>query len=266
MEKPVSNYVIQSLWIGDTLSNVEKLCIKSFLDYGHDFHLYCYDQIANVPKGTKLFDASKILSREAIFQNKKGWGGGSFSGFADFFRILLLQAKGGWWVDMDIICLKEFDFAEDLIICSSYEGEYGAIANNCVIKAAAGNKFINHCANELSKFEPDNLGFGAAGPFLFQRLVKELDMKEKIVPYYTFNPINWKNVGELILSDRSFLAEVKELIRPIFKPSTMVGRKILPQSFAVHFWNEVWRNHPYDKNATYPRHSVFEKLKKKHGV
>ena len=32
--------VIQSLWIGDRLSVMERLCIQSFLDQGHQFHLY----------------------------------------------------------------------------------------------------------------------------------------------------------------------------------------------------------------------------------
>ena len=33
---------IQSLWIGPRLSNMEHLCIKSFIDHGHKFHLYIY--------------------------------------------------------------------------------------------------------------------------------------------------------------------------------------------------------------------------------
>ena len=42
--------IIQSLWIGTELSNLERLSIKSFIDNGHTYHLYViktlkYDKI-----------------------------------------------------------------------------------------------------------------------------------------------------------------------------------------------------------------------------
>ena len=35
--------IIQSLWIGGSLSNLEILSIKSFLQNGHTYHLYTYE-------------------------------------------------------------------------------------------------------------------------------------------------------------------------------------------------------------------------------
>ena len=35
---------------------------------------------------------------------------------------------------------------------------------------------------------------------------------------------------------------------------------------AVHLWNEVWRRHGMDKNKTYHPESLYEQLKKKHGI
>src|SRR5476649_1134895 len=105
------NNQIQSLWIGGNLSKVEQLCIQSFIDHGHDFHLYAYEDITNAPAKTIIHDAREIIGEEAIFKYQSGWAKGSVSGFADLFRLLMVQKKGGWWVDMDIICLKEFDFA-----------------------------------------------------------------------------------------------------------------------------------------------------------
>ena len=37
--------IIQSLWIGQRLSDLERLCIRSFLQKGHPFHLYTYNEI-----------------------------------------------------------------------------------------------------------------------------------------------------------------------------------------------------------------------------
>ena len=37
--------IIQGLWIGETLSTMEYLSIKSFLDNGHEYHLYTYGEV-----------------------------------------------------------------------------------------------------------------------------------------------------------------------------------------------------------------------------
>ena len=43
------NKVIQGLWIGPELSVMEQLSIASFLENGHEYHLYVYDAVKNVP-------------------------------------------------------------------------------------------------------------------------------------------------------------------------------------------------------------------------
>mgnify|MGYP001551932884 FL=1 len=241
------NKPIQSLWIGGQLSKVEQLCIQSFIDHGHEFHLYAYEQITNAPQGTQLHNAREIIGEDAIFTYKNGWGKGSVSGFADWFRLLMIQKNGGWWVDMDIICLKKFDFAADIIFCSSFEGEYGQLVNNCVFKAPGDSQFVTYCLDQIALIDMKTMGFGLAGPFLFQKAVKELQLENNMLPYQYFNPISWRNVNELILGKMSRTNQVKEILRPLLKPGTMPGRKIGPESYTVHFWNEVWKTGKLDK-------------------
>ncbi len=104
-------HIIQGLWIGDCLSEIERLCIKSFLYHGHEFHLYCYDDIENIPVGATVHNADDILPKSQIYRSKNG----GLSSFSDYFRWLLLKKKGGMWVDMDVICLKKFDFPDEII-------------------------------------------------------------------------------------------------------------------------------------------------------
>ena len=98
--------IIQSLWIGNELSNIEKLCINSYIKNGHTFHLYTYDEIKNVPKECVIKDAQEILPKDDIFAYNSGLGKGSFSAFSNYFRYKLLELKGNWWTDTDIVCLK----------------------------------------------------------------------------------------------------------------------------------------------------------------
>ena len=260
------NKQIQSLWIGGQLSNVERLCIQSFIDHGHDFHLYAYEDITNAPELTIIHNAREIIPEDQIFRYESGWGKGSVSGFADLFRLLLIQKKGGWWVDMDIICLKKFDFQANTVFCSSFEGEYGELPNNCVFKVPQNSIFLTHALTEIAAIDLQTMSFGLAGPFLFQKVIKDLQLEHAVLKHENFNPISWKNVTDLILGDMNSISTFKERLRPFLKPDTMPGRRITQDSYAVHFWNEVWNAGKLDKNGKYPSISLFEKLKRQHGI
>ena len=107
--------IIQSLWIGKSLSKLEQLSMKSFIDHGHTYHLYTYDNVENIPNGVVVKDGNDILSKDEIYTYKNG----SVSAFSNLFRFTLLYKKGGYWVDTDLICLKKFTFKEDDIVLST---------------------------------------------------------------------------------------------------------------------------------------------------
>ena len=64
--------IIQSLWIGNELSQVERLCISSYIHHGHDFHLYCYNDIDGIPENCIVKDAAEILPKEDVFAYNTG--------------------------------------------------------------------------------------------------------------------------------------------------------------------------------------------------
>src|SRR3954451_20135313 len=127
--------VIQGLWIGAELSIMEQLSIASFLENGHEYHLYVYDAVKNVPARAVLKDANEILPASRIFQYKHQ---ASYAGFANFFRYKLLLERGGWWVDTDVICLTPFDFAEEHVFATEMcRGE--EVVTSGIIKAPVGS-------------------------------------------------------------------------------------------------------------------------------
>jgi len=110
------NKIVQSLWIGTGLSPLELLTLKSFIYHGHEFHLYVYDEIeTEIPKEVIIKNANDIIPASKVFRYKQNdpiskQGKESVAGFSDIFRYKLLYEKGGWWVDMDVTCLKPFNF------------------------------------------------------------------------------------------------------------------------------------------------------------
>ncbi|MEM7333868.1 MAG: glycosyltransferase, partial [Chloroflexota bacterium] len=109
MERPKP--IIQSLWIGNELSLLEQLCVASFIANGHEFHLYTYGDVRNVPEKAVVKDGNEIIPEKYLFSAHKG----SWAAFSDWFRWSMLYKNGNFWVDTDTICLKPFVFDSDLV-------------------------------------------------------------------------------------------------------------------------------------------------------
>ena len=113
-DRPLSadNRIVHGLWIGPTLSKMELLTIRSFLRHGHEFHLWVYDKIQTpLPKEVVLEDANKIIPRNRIIKKRTPTRRPASAKAAlvrrsPIFRYKLLYKKGGYWVDMDVTCLR----------------------------------------------------------------------------------------------------------------------------------------------------------------
>jgi hypothetical protein len=138
-----SNRTVHGLWIGSNLSKLELLTLCSFVDHGHDFNLWTYSDIhCHLPQRARLRDAAEILPADCVFRRSTidaecGVGSGSCAGFSDLFRYKLLYEYGGYWVDMDVTCLKPLDFAEPYLFRSH---RLGAVGN--VMKCPPGSRLM----------------------------------------------------------------------------------------------------------------------------
>ena len=251
--------VIQSLWIGADLSNVEKLCVQSFLDNGHEFHLYTYAKIGGVPQGAVIKDANEILPENDIFQNRRG----GVTAFADWFRFALLNKRGNFWVDMDIICLKPFSFDSDIvfgrgvmvmafpkghILAQSLEKagrnhtEIFPWEDATTIKKKRWKRLLRRGKEGMEFDNPLSLGG-------FTKALKYFSVNQHAKPFMYFTPIphtQWHTA---------------------FNDAYAEGIGFYENTHAVHLWNEQARRiSGFDKNARFDAESLFEQLKKKHGI
>ena len=235
---------IQSLWIGNTLSNVEKLCINSYIKNGHEFDLYAYDEIDNIPENCNVKDAREILSEEEIFAYNVGLGKGSYSAFSNYFRYKLLEIKGNWWTDTDIVCLKHIDIKDDYVFASESTISGETHITSGIIKTPPQSEFSKFCYNFCLQQNKDTLEWGTVGPRLVGKGVNHLNLQDKVKHWKFFNPIGFEQVG--MFFDEAF------------------GNVDLSQSYTVHLWNEMWRRYNFNKNKTYDENCLFEKLKAKY--
>lgn len=253
---------------------MEQLCIFSFLQNGHPFHLYTYGKVENIPEGVIVCDAAKILPADKIFKYKEN---NSYAGFANLFRYKLLLEKGNYWVDTDMICLKPlenddehiFAFQRDLptryragkirlmlynirnitfdilsFLRKNKCKEEIVMVNNCIIKAPKNSEVMNYCYREAAKKNPDDLKWGQTGPALLTEAVGNFEMWDSVAKPDVFCSFNWWECGKLLRKSKNY--------------------NFPANSQAVHMWNEMWRRNRINKSIVHHKYSIYEQLKRKY--
>lgn len=234
------NDTIQGLWVGDRLSMMERISISSFLKRGHPYHLYVYGDVLNVPAGATVRDAREILPPEDIFRNTNG----SLAGFANMFRYKLLLERGGWWADLDVVCLRPFEFDAETVIASEHreDGSWKLCAG--ILKAPRGSGLMRLCLEKAIAVDKSCADFGATGYEIFIPAVRESALEEHVVPPGTFCPLDWWQFDDLVDFRR---------------------RPELPgEAFSIHLWNEMWNRSGLDKDRLYDPESLYGGLQRRY--
>lgn len=255
--------IIQSLWIGKSCSVIERLAMCSFIKSGHEFHLYTYDDVANIPEGVIIKDANTIISENNVFLSHN-----SYAHFADWFRWKMLNKIGGYWVDMDLICLKPFDFSDKIIFGKE---QYNS-ASIGVLRFPKGHELtsymVKRCENPnlievtdsikvkarklkrkiLMGNRISNTKWGeAGGPWGFKQALLKFGLWDAGKPYTYFYPVHsshWKY---------------------IFDETFENDTALFFNTYAIHMWNEmINKDASFNRNGVFPAKSLFEHLKSKY--
>lgn len=235
--------VIQSMWIGDALSNLERLCVQSFLDHGHEFHLYAYAGVGGVPQGTEIKDGNEILPEHQLTCGKVR----HVASLSDYFRYTLLNQKGGYWVDMDIICLRPFDVPDPVVLIDMV-GDLSCF-ENCLLRFPAGHPLMKAmqelCANRLHKKGLSRTKLG--GPPILTGQIHALQLQH----------LAWR--GKRFLLSHSREADC-------FNDAHRDGLHFPADPYALHLLNHALGKMGIDKDAQFDAESLFEQLKSRHGI
>lgn len=228
--------IINSLWIGKTLGSMERLSICSHLRHGYEYHLWLYEPIDHVPAGTIVRNGREILPDDQLFCYQVGEEKGSYSAFSNIFRYKLLLEQGGWWCDTDVVCMKPFDFTEPYVFAAERYKTGSSGPTTCVIGVPAESNVMYHCWEKAAQVDRRTLRWGTIGPVLLMDAVFSNHLEQYVRQVNDFCPINWFD------------------IQPLLAPGA------IPDSYAIHLWNEMWRRNGFDKESDYPE-TLFDKLK-----
>ncbi len=233
----VSPPPIQGLWVRGALPPMQLLSIRSFLANGHPYDLYSYDEVINLPAGARLLPATDILPEEEIFA-MRGEGGfkGSVAPFADLFRYKLLHERGGWWVDLDFVCLRPFDFASPWVFASERNPDGSRKKAISVIKAPPGNDVMAECYERGRAHANRDKVWGAVGADLLHPAIARRGLAHFTQAPEVFCPIHWWQAESL------------------FQPGE------IPDAHAVHLWNSMWRQAGWPQDPARSPGTLYHRL------
>jgi 4-hydroxybenzoate polyprenyltransferase len=220
---------VNSLWIGNKLSNMELLTIRSFIENGYEFYLWTYGKLKNeLPDSVIICNANEIIPYNEVFVYKSksqfGNGQGSVAGFSDIFRYKLLYEKGGWWVDMDVTCLRPFDVVSDYFF--RYHHELGIVGN--VMKTPKNSPLMKLCYEQAkSTINENNSNWYKP----IQLLV---------------NNINQLQLNDFVFNGLSNTDEFQKIEKYYFESSEF------PEEWCfIHWCNEVLRSYSLSKENSF---------------
>lgn len=230
--------VVNALWIGSSLSPMERACIQSFLAKGFEYHLYCYGPVDNAPAGCRLYDAASVLPESRIIRYTRGPGKGSVALFANMFRYKLLHATGGWWVDTDMFCLA--GALPDAGVVLSQEDAQGL--NNAIMRFPAGHPLLQ-AGYDACVDRGDDAEWGDTGPRLLTRLAAEFDLSDSAFSPHVFYPLGYRQFW--FVFDPRRTAYAVERIRG---------------AATIHLWNNMLSRSTLDKGVLPPQGSLLRNL------
>ena len=207
--RPGQSAHIRGFWSGPPLSAIHRACLRSFLAHGHEFTLYCYAPV-DVPPGVQTADANAIVPEQEIFyfQNRET-GAPDIAPFADYFRAKLLSEVGGWYCDVDTVCLSSELPAGPRVWARQCPELNPDSVNNSQLFLEKTDPVVHLLLEHCRAQAPTIRTREELGPVLMSSIVTKLDLPRDMgATADTFYPIRWIEIFKLWLPE--FRAEVEE--------------------------------------------------------
>ncbi len=264
----MADWRIGALWIGGPLSFLEQLCLKSFVDAGHEVVLFTYEGVENAPDGVTQADADEVLPLTGFLRHERT---GSPALHSDLFRYHLLARNDRMiWADTDAYCVRPFqtatghfyawesetginggvlglpqdsatlaallDFTSDAFAIPSWYG--AAYQAELQVKKAVG-----------TPVHAGEMPWGVWGPHALTHFLKATGEVRHAMPRVALYPFAYE--------DR----------RLMLKPGLDPAPYVTDETYSIHFYGRRMRSRIVQTEGGVPRpRSLIGQLLRKHGI
>lgn len=251
------------LWVGPVLSDLARLCIKSFLDHGHEFQLFTYTDYKGLPEACKIRDARDIIPEKDIF---KSYAGG-LCAFSDWFRWAWLCREGGVWTDMDVICLSPNIELPDVWFATEDAGKVGV----SFMKFPPGHivaEVLSESAEDPAWVTPWDKPRQKEAKAAFMRMLPNVEARRKHTPWGYCGPhglttaVAFYGLQNCAAPTDTIYPVHYDAWRSFYDGSLQLSDSIFSNAFALHVWG--FKRRVYDPNIVGVKGSIIHELFQRH--
>ena len=228
---------LNTLWFGPTLGYLERLSIRSAQAAGHEVTIWSYQprELTGVPDGATVRDAREVMSDP---RRTKHFDGAFKALGSDFFRYEIFAQGLGYWMDLDVIVLKPFQFDEPHV----FGWERPGSVNGAVLRIPADSPMLAELRSVPERnwrppffgprrsmhyylkrlrgdVELEDLPWGVVGPELITYLARKYRLFDQVQPQGVFYPLPYLRAEAL------------------FEDASIVESMLKPETVAIHMWN-----------------------------
>ena len=204
---------VGTLWVGDSLDWISKLCLMTFAHHRHPVYLFhTHDMSSPGIDGIELVHAREVFDYPDAMLRQFGP-----AQFADIFRLHMIRKAGLIWVDADVMCQSPLSAPDDYLF--GYEGS-GWI-NNAVlclpvqsptlkrmIKRFADPSFVppwlskrilnrlRDCPEDERLMRACKMTPTALGPPALTYMLNKHGESDRALPEHVLNPVPW-SLGDI---------------------------------------------------------------------
>jgi hypothetical protein len=260
---------VGTLWIGGSLSWLEQLCLKSFVDRGQKITLFSYEDIPNVPEGVIRRDGREVLDTDDFIKYEAK---NSYALFADLFRLHMIKLNPGMiWIDTDVYCHRPMDYDDDYVMGFELPGEHRV--NNAVLGLPADSLILN----DMLSFTEDRYSIA---PFLPKKKQKEYRAARDAGTPVHVSQQPWGVWGPMMVTHFVHAHGLADKVQPLdaFYPVTFRERTkflrrasvaegmVTDRTTALHLWASNKREMGKKHDGLPPKNSYLEMLVARHGI
>ena len=211
--------IVNGLWHGSELGELEKLCIDSWIENGYKFRLWLYEDI-EVPKDVIVKNANHIVSFDQYFTYSEGHTVGTPVAFSNLFRTQLLYKLGGLYVDLDVLCLKPYEFNERFVFSEQVDSGWDYHVATCILYSEnKGERIFEDWSDWILAKKNKTITHGDLGPNLFTKLIINNKLQKYVLPKDYFCPIDWQSYKDMFINR--------------------------PDSYGIHLFGSIWEDEDY---------------------
>jgi len=258
-----------SFWTGHPMSFIEYVCLKSYVDAGHDVTLYHIGEVGDVPDGIHLRDSREIY--EPRFEIGPG-NRHNNAVYSDIFRLIMVRETGAVWIDTDCICVRPHFLDSGYYIGFEDENEGSLVANGVLglpresdalarmIELATSDApippFLRPGRQRMlrearDKGEPrgfQDLWWGMSGPRLVTHFLKETGEIRQAQPSRVFYP------------------GPHPIQKPLLRPDFPIEWLETPDTLSVHVYGRTKQLLQDEYQGILPEGCYLDRVCRRHGV